>query len=341
MRDSLREKLQTIHESRGDAKEQDGIQEIQAKKQDIMRLLKERCHATEQNQEWNPELRYTWRVKITEDGTLIAFDDQGNETPITLGDIITDATWGIGYILPGVLPSITRKLYALELAKQQLLELTNEQIFLEELHQKEAIHPSLEAVAKRRADSKDILSWDIGHIAEQFIRNYLKKISINRLLPIEIIDVDIFEDVFDKIDFIMRLRTQAFTVDIESAERPSQDIAVQFTLKDEKQQVLKKRQIMEEALFESGPIGDIRIDGAILIYLNERYIRRAIGRWKSERLSPSSRSPIPGGPERHFEGRGQRELLHRLLDNAFGDAKVEDILKNIGVEPMHYKMTKY
>lgn len=291
--------------------------------------LKDQIRAIERNESFNPNTPHLWRVQGDSSGIYLAQDEHGNTQEISKGDILTDFSWGIGYILdPDTTPRLLRKEYAIALARYEILQLTNRQILMEESR---GIGPGSASFAAIR-EHHEAGSWDLGHQAEVFVTNYLKKIVIDHNIPLEILDVDVFEDVEDKIDFIVQTKqyTRGVGVEIDASDN-APAFAVQFTLMDRKNQVLNKQEIMRNALFERGIRGDVRIDDAVLLYLNERYVRRAIGKWKHKRLSPNSSSPPPGGPETLFESRGQKELLHRLLDSILGVEYVDELCMKLGV----------
>ncbi len=87
--------------------------------------------------------------------------------------------------------------------------------------------------------------------------------------------------------------------------------------------MLKKHKIIADH-FETGLIGDEKIDSIALLYLGEQYIRRAIGKWVHTKA--------PGGPEQYLEDDGKRDILHRLLDQYLGEVRVTTICTDLGIQ---------
>ncbi len=312
--------------------------ELQIQKRNVMKKLKENLRLIENGEIFEHECKHSWDVSIDSQGNYIAKDIHGNISDLTIGDILTDFRWDLGYILdPETVPNIVRKKYALELAKYRILNYANDQI-LDEYSGTDDDYAETFKIVKEKIESNNLA---LGHIAEVFVSNYLKKLSINEKIPINVIDVDIFEDIVDKIDFIFSIKDHYHGVDVEIEENGSKSVAVQFTLKSKKKQVLNKRKIFEDALFDRGLIGDIVIDDGIVLFLHERYVRRAIRRWQHRYLSDKSQVPLPGGPERYFKDSGQRDLLHRLLDDFLGEDYIEEVCKSLGLEKNRKSVKKY
>ena len=313
------------------------------RKKRVMTELHDRIKMVENNVEVIPDLKYLWKV-IYNNGTYIAQDELGHEVEVTLGDIMTDASWNIGYALdPETVPRTVRKDYVIERAKNKLSEFLDAQILHTEKNKENNYQESFKAIAERHENMEVVYDLDQGHLGEIFVKNYLRKLAIDGILPIEINGADVFEDVVDKIDFFVRIKKHIRGVEIESTSEDSEnseDIAVQFTLMSRKTQVLNKRKIMTDAIFDRGLLGDANVDDVALLYLHERYIRRAIGKWKYKRLSEDSSSPIPGGPEKLFEDRGQREVLHRLFDDLLGEEYIDGICVTLNLENMRKPVEK-
>ena len=334
MRESFRENLRRQQggvdirkEGEVHSETQEKIRELQQKKAEVMNVLRTRFRAIENGSTFQPDTEHIWNVRCV-DGVFIAREHTGAETEITAGDIMTDFTWGVGYVLdPHSVPYNIQKQYAVALAKHRVLHLADEQILFHESEHGDEKSKKTFRILQERKEHDD---WALGHVAERFIVNFLKKLSINLDVDFDIQEVDVFEDVVDKIDFVLRVKNWTRGVDIET-QNGGKDVAVQITLKNTKDQVYLKHQIMHEAIFERGLQGDIQLDDAILLYIDEKYIRQAFGKWRHKRLTPTSISPPPGGPELLMNKRGQEELLHRLLANIYSPEAIQKLCEHIGV----------
>ena len=340
MREDFRKQLERTHQNLQEGMEpKDPIAVLQQKKAKEMLRLKEQIKEVERNERTEHGLPYSWRTKMNPDGTFIA-RYQDKEVSITLGDMLTDMSWGIGYDLdPETVPYPVRKEYVIELAKWRIRQLLDRQILHDESSRETESQQTFLAIQRRFEEGE----WDLGHVAETMIKNYLKKLSIDRRLPVEVVDVDLFEDVIDKIDFILQVKNghRGVDVEVEVEEEIGDNVAVQFTLKERKQQVLNKRKILQDRLFGQGAEGEVRIDDAVVLFLHERYVRRALKHWREQFNQDDSNFPMPGGPESHLENRGQVEVLHRLFDDLLGESEVESICEDLGLERLSKPVKKY
>ncbi len=203
------------------------IQEIQIIKQEWVDWLKKSLEAIKQNEVIEIREPHMYQVTVNEAGAFIAQSASEKEYTLTLGDLYTDEAWGIGYQLSTKVPKYIRKQYVLEYARRKISQLLDKQILIEETQNQEHPKESFLALKERFEKAKNVLDLDRGHQAEVMIVNFLSKLSLNGHLESKIIPADIYEDVVDKLDFIIQFPESNLGVDVRTQNR----VGVQVTLK--------------------------------------------------------------------------------------------------------------
>lgn len=339
MRPAFKDQLSSIDSSMdfGKSTESDLLKKLQIEKRHLENRLKETYALMERGEVFVPEAEYLVEVGFV-DGVF--FEVVGEKkTIISRGQILTGIEWGIGYVLdPVSVPLELRKEYAASITKRKILELLNKQIIHAEKEQSETFGKSFLAVEKRLENARSEIDWDIGHLAERLVLSYLRRLSLDGILPIEVEEVDVFEDVVDKIDLVIDINgmDQKHGYEVETG---SARLGIQVTLKNTKDQVLKKRDIVNEVFLSRGFLGDIKIDDIRVLYLNEKYIDKALKKWRRKKDTNGRR--VPFAPDFYLEEGGQKELLHRLFDDLLGVESVMLIGKKLGFKKDNVPITDW
>jgi len=289
-----------------DIETQKEIYNLQNKKQEIMRRLKEQLSCLD-----DPECRF----ERMENERLARFDeavngfkyedDNGNERVASFGDLVTDIDWGIRYFLSKDSPRRLIKRYLVESAKYELRELLDLQIIKSEVGgdiAHEARQRAYRAVEEERASGVAKERW--GLISETIVKNLLKKFSIDKNLPFEVKESDIFQDVEQKIDFIIHRKEKARGVNVETDER-TQDVGIQFSVSPrvagkKKHQIEKSKRRLKEQGERIQDIVLVIFPLTIAHTLKEKWIKNG---------------KIAGGPGKFLRRKVAKKLFSELLRN--------------------------
>lgn len=122
----------------------------------------------------------------------------GETVPITPGELITDGVWGISYKLVPEVPHDIRKKYIISETRRSLMRMLNDQI----RHKKVLIKKRATNTYESKPDLKISSS---GLLAEKLVETFFEKNIIDYKLPMEMVEVDAYEDNERKIDFLVRV----------------------------------------------------------------------------------------------------------------------------------------
>lgn len=294
--------------SKPEAQEQ--IYALQKQKQTVMDQL----HAAFSRLD-TPAEQNIWpkgsRLTTFEQGQL-KFKNQS----IDLATLITDAEWGIYYRLPPSTPKHLRKRYILELTKIKLSQALNSQIIIDETSNKTTDMLKKEAyVSVREMDEQKRRFEQGGFIAEIMVKNFLTKLSERFDFDFEIIPSDVYDDVENKIDFIIRRKKCWRGVRVEESEEVSKDVGVQFTINtDPGIRIHKEKQLQKvRSRLDSK---EMPIEDIVLVQMYFGSPKKAYDEWKK------AGSP-PGGPDGQWPPDTQRKIFFGTMQNIFSPAELE------------------
>lgn len=211
------------------------IYDLQKRKQEIMKRLKAQlaCLDNPERQLEKGEGERSAEFDAEQNGFKY-LDDNGQEQVATLGDMITDMDWGVYYSLDANAPRAMVKQYLVERAKQELRELLDSQIIKSEANSS-SVHEfkreTYKIVEEERASG--VAERRVGFMSEAIVKDFLKKLSIdNKDLPFEIHEADVFQDVEQKIDFIIHRKEGSRGVGVEESV-DAKDVGIQFSIAPE------------------------------------------------------------------------------------------------------------
>lgn len=246
-------------------------------------------------------------VKQNEEGKFIVTTPEGVRT-ITKGELLTDHEWDMEYTFdPSVSIHDVRSYYFSRL-KSDLREKLDRQIITDE-------------VANQRGDTfKQHAYTEIGKtiengneqqgvIAEKMVRNFLKKIAIDHNADFEIIEANAYQDVEQKVDFIIHRKTNdklrgARVTESESAA----DIGVQFTINTDKTE-LKEKQV-SKAKRRADNFDDI-----VLVTLPANDASVMYKRWIHNKT--------PGGPEKLWNTQVQEAIFRGVMAKVYSEEEID------------------
>ena len=297
------------------------IYDLQKRKQEIMRRLKEQLACLD-----NPECQMEAEPGVrpakynSEENNFLYFDDKGDDRNATFGEIIADIGWGVYYDLDRSAPRAMQKTYLVECAKGKLREILDVQIIKSEVGG-DIIDPvkksTYEIVRADREAGRDKLSG--GFIAEGVVKGMLKKISIDRKdLPFEVYEGDVFQDVEQKIDFIIHLKERRRGVDVE-ADDSTEDVGIQFTT-DALAEERKKKQI--EKSKQRLATDHERIQDIALVIFPIKQVKILKEKWVK-------RGRAAGGPSKLLNRVSAGKLFRGLLNGLLPQNEIEEAWQKI------------
>ena len=290
------------------------IYDIQKRKQEVMARLKEELreldHPGDREAEPAPDSR---RVR-QENGRLFWKREDGTDVPVTVGEIVTDLAWGVNYELDsGSVPRLTRKRLYIERAKYELQDLLDLQILTDEIASGKT-SPALARAYESRMAERETGESSFGLLAEKIMVQFLRKLSIDRKLDFEVTNADIFQDVTQKIDFIIRRNVRNRGVRIEEGGPELAAKGVQFTMNKNRLILQRKAEQIERSkqyLSEEDHIDDI-----MLVIFDSRTLGEAFDKWKNGQK--------PGGPDQFLDPQLRKRLFFELLRGMATDEELEE-----------------
>lgn len=276
------------------------IYDLQEQKQRVMQDLHEKLAALD-----NPDLEASDNPKdraVRKEGDVyLARGRNGHELPVTRGELLTDSAWGVKYRMDDSVERSLRKRYLVEEAKITLQDLLDKQITIDETSSRRT-HELTRNAFERRAESTGL---ETGFIAEKMVKNFMKKLTIDRGADFEVLEADAFDDIIRKVDFIItRKHAWERGVGVEESDRAEQ-IGVQFTANHDPAILAHKKeqlQISNERLRDDDVIRDI-----VLVEMPTDSIRDVYNQWQH--------NPEPGGPDKLWDENIQREVFASVLQD--------------------------
>lgn len=308
--------LEKRAEKSGSTKEvQHEIFEIQRDKQEIMKRLKEDMAALDHPEKPEREPPAGARRVGCRDGELFWRCEDGREEPVTEGEIITDLAWGLDYQLDKeTVPRRLHKRLLLERAKHELQHLLDLQIMTEEIASSQT-HP--DRVKAYEASKERIEAGDLpyGVAAEKMMVQLFRKMEIDRGLPYQVIGADIYQDVTQKIDFIIRKTDHSRGVHLEDGGEELKNKGIQFTLNTRRSVLNRKMDQIrrsKERLTEED-----RIDDIMLVVMDMSWMSDAYRRWQHDKP--------PGGPDKFLNARVREQIFKKTLEGMFTNEELEQM----------------
>jgi len=270
------------------------IFDLQKEKQKIMQSLKE----------WKQEQKED-QVEINyEDGRF--FDAKRNE--ITKGELLTDGDWGVKYYLdPDSVPKSVIKKYLVEDAKRKLRDLLDRQIAIQEIEvakdfRKQETYKKVKGKIERGGEIKEM-----GLAAELMVKNFLKKLALDYDVAFDVLEVDVYQDVEQKLDFIIARRPYFRRVEVDPLKDDEHgeisSLGIQFTINSNKEVLDKKRRQIEKSKAKKTG-GDIYED-IVLVHIDMKNIGQLFEKWSETKAS--------GGPDKLLSQEVKKAIFFETL----------------------------
>lgn len=245
---------------------------------------------------------------ISEDGegNYIVKSTEGYQR-ITPGELVTDHEWGVEYTFDKSVDIHAIRGYYLEQLKSQLRENLDKQIIVSEsnfTHSDTYKQNAYKEIGKRIEQGSE----QQGIIAEKMVKNFLKKLSIDTNADFEIIDANAFQDVEQKVDFIVHRKSvdRARGAQVVESEHAN-DIGIQFTTNTSKTEY-KEKQI--ERSKRRSDFQDI-----VLVTLPPHNASLLHKKWSHHKKS--------GGPEKMWTKETQEKIFRGVMSKVLTQKEID------------------
>lgn len=284
---------------------------LQRRKQEIINELKKNISRldggnNEKNQETARE------IFLNKEGSL----QDNNGEVISLGELITDGEWDIDYSLNSeTIPRQIRKRYLIERAKIKLQNLLDDQIAINE-RDSENVDIMKRDAYKRSYEDKHLGVEKAGLLAEKMVRNLLKKIIIDLGADFELEKADLYQDVNQKIDFIIKRKSRGRGVRIEES---MENLGIQFTIntrEDIKRHKEKQIERSKKELLPEDHIKDIVLVSVPINDINNKY-----NEWKMGKR--------PGGPDKLWSIADKKRIFEEITKGFLTQEEIFEYLEKI------------
>ncbi len=306
--------------------------DLQEDKKMLVAELREKLRQIDAGESVESQNKKNLKVSLGEDGVMIAESSEGGRYEVTEGQLLTDGVWGLGYELGPDVKRNVRKAYVLGETRRIVGQALDRQIAVieSESNEDEKERKSYQAVLERMNEKKDIFSWDDGHIAEQMVHSLVKKWIIDHNLPLEIIAADLYEDVTNKLDFVIKRKKESVGMAVEAEDSPQ--VGIQFTLMH-RQDAVEGKQKTIDLVLERGMKGEFAVKDIFLVNMHPSYVKRAVNAWKKKKA--------PGGPDEKLELGAKTDLFEKICAPFLLPAEIEEWkMKIFGQKGMTAKRLK-
>ena len=304
------------------------IYRIQKRKQRIMRDLKFKLQELD-NPEVKTKVKKNQRL-VTAHGDQLQWLGESGIVPVTVGELLTDGDWGIEYAFDGEsVPRMIRKQYLIADAKRKLQDLLDEQISVEAIASART-HEFTRGAYQRSKEEKDAGIEHEGILAEKMVQNFLTQLSVDYNLDFRIESADVYQDIQQKIDFMIHRTSHTRGVGVE-ADDQGEDIGVQFTISQRPESLEKKQEQISRSKQLLRRYEDI--DDLVLISIPIRGIKQLIKEWEGE-------GKPPGGPSAMWYPKSKEKIFKLVLEKMYSREEIEEMWNKVARKHVKTKEKK-
>ena len=238
----------------------------------------------------------------------------------TIGEIVASRHFGASLSLPSKGSSFEEKrLHQMYIEHHVRDTLTSEankalaEVLAKENEKKD--HFISQAYSKI-ADREGAESEQLGVIAEKLMIGVAETIAIDRPdLHLVIRSANAYQDVAEKIDFIISTKTKkrGVGVDTKEGEYDEKNFGIQFTLNT------SKKEFKEDQIAKAKARG-LDVDDILLVYVEQDMLAKAIRGWKEKGSSHK-------GPWSELHKDTQHKTLRTLFEGILSEEEIETLIK--------------
>lgn len=253
-------------------------------------------------------------VSVDSEGNFTMKSTNGQSKSITIGEIMTDHEWNIDYTFDKSVNIHDVRTYYLNQLKDDLREKLDKQIIISETNFTQGSTATQEAYRKIEK-TMESGSEQQGIIAEKMVKNFLKKLSLDTNADFEVVDADVYQDVEQKVDFIIHRKNKeknqgAKVEESDTITSPTfEDIGVQFTINTSKTEYKEKQISRSKKNLQN-------IDDLVLVTLPAHDAGKLYDSWK--------KNPQSGGPEKMWNKNIQETVFRGVMAKIMNQQEIDD-----------------
>lgn len=246
----------------------------------------------------------------------------GKEEGLSMGSIVSARRWGVDINLSeNIEQSGEGKKLSKVMKAKQMEDILNTHLNKElaerlaEINRKKDMMMSM-AYAKI-SERTGVESKQLGVMAEQIIIGVLEGMSIDRPdLGFDIIEANAFQDVNNKIDFIIATKHKNRGVGINKNETSFEEksIGIQFTTNT------SKGEHKADQIAKAKGRG-VEVDDIVYVEMDKKILQEAISKWEKDGKSIS-------GPWKFLSPEIRRQILSNLLGGLLDEEQKKSLVKN-------------
>ena len=158
-----------------------------------------------------------------------------------------------------------------------------------------------------------------GLLAEKLVETFFEKNIIDYKLPMEMVEVDAYEDNERKIDFLVRVPKYVRGVETNVTEK--KDVGIQLTISTRDDILrLKKRQISEA--IQKNISSNLHVDDIVLVNIPLTSCTNLFYQWDKN-------GKRPGGPEKLWDNSQKEAVFRGVLNKLLPEEKITEMWEKI------------
>lgn len=271
---------------------------MQLEKQKIMEKLKEQLACLDDDncimkKEYEDDIDVKYYEEHEKDGLFLV---EGSENLLSFGDIVSDLDWGHFYFFQkGTINRNLHKKYLVECAKKEIMELLNYQILESEISNKKTGPKRRLTYIRVKKYLKSNGYNKSGLVYEKMLISILKKIENDYFTDFEVVKTDVYEDVNNKIDFILKCKSSGANV------------GIQFSTTRTSEQQSRKRNQVDSVNRDTDRLKNTKVDYVMTIFIEKELFEKAYDKWIE------AGRPV-GGPIYHLTKEDLNAILKKALE---------------------------
>jgi hypothetical protein len=217
------------------------------------------------------------------------------------------------YTLDASVPYVIQKEYLVYELKRMVAEKLDAQIIRRETFSDRIDTLKMrayEALAGRKENTLE----QSGVIAEKMVKNLLKKISLVPGVEFSIYDADVYQDVEQKVDFIIKRTSHTRGARVKE----DNTIGVQFTIAEGKLDKKEKQIAKAKEKISKNNDNGLMLDDLVVVHMPMNYAKKVYMEWKH--------NPRPGGPEKTLPVDIQETIITGVLQGLFREEEIKEIV---------------
>lgn len=254
-------------------------------------------------------------VSMTREGVpTIAYKD-GTFKIATMGEIMSDMEWGEEYVFDKSVDIHAIREYHLNQLKKELREKLDDQVIESEISNTYVDTAKQEAYKQiKERNGNDSQMEKRGVVAEKMVATFIEQLSVDcEDADFSLLHADAYQDVNNKIDFIIQRKNRFHGAGIEESETEdritSRTVGIQFTTAEGKS--IQKEGQITKAKKHSDEVDDI-----VLVTIPMQEASYLYKKWSEKKQ--------PGGPVRLWNNQTKANVFRAVMQNVLNKEEIDD-----------------